>query len=106
MADSTDPLILEAARRMLYGWPCVQHARNCALCEGKAQQIADLVQCQVEAAVAKERAESDRLRKSRDDLMNYWYPILGYSCANEMWYPVAGDSRAFPAPAIRARGAK
>lgn len=33
-------------------------------------------------------------------LLNYWYPILGYDSANEMSYPVWGDSRARPAPYI------
>jgi len=37
---------------------------------------------------------------NRNRVMNYWFPLLGYSCCNEMCYPALGDERAFPAPAL------
>lgn len=40
------------------------------------------------------RAELAEVRRVRDQVLNYWWPRLGYSCANEMVYPAVGDRRA------------
>jgi hypothetical protein len=45
-------------------------------------------------------SENERLRSSRDAILNHWYPRLGYACANEMAYPALGDRRAAEAPVV------
>jgi hypothetical protein len=39
--------------------------------------------------------------EARNAVINHWYPILGYATANEMVYPVVGDPRATPPPALK-----
>lgn len=55
--------------------------------------------CGTEAVTAA-LEERDEARKALQDTLNYWYPRLGYTCANEVFYPVCGDRRAKPAPLL------
>ena len=37
----------------------------------------------------------------KDKIINYWFPLLGYDCANEFVYGPMGDDRAKEAPALK-----
>lgn len=45
--------------------------------------------------------ELEAAKENFNKILNYWYPRLGYTKANEMSYPALGDSRAFPAPNLK-----
>jgi hypothetical protein len=38
--------------------------------------------------------------ENRNQIINHWFPLLGYGCANDMAYPALGDRRATTAPLL------
>ncbi|MFA6234963.1 MAG: hypothetical protein WC824_12395 [Bacteroidota bacterium] len=49
----------------------------------------------------RELEKAQATSENHQKVLNYWFPILGYSCANEMVYPALGDPRAKESPVLR-----
>lgn len=59
------------------------------------------------ASLKQADAETERLnrlaeeaRKRQNTIINYWFPRLGYSCANQLCYLPFKDSRGFDSPVL------